>query len=247
MPSPLSALRGAGTAALDRSAGFFEREWVRSPVVVLVVVAAVAVLTAAGVAGLGVVFEATIDQQITVDNPAHTPDWVCEDEGPSSAFADGCDEPETIQVDAGSELRDVAMEFVPVILIGVPIWWIVFGGVLHLGARLANGEGSIGDSLAIAAWAIVPELLRLAAGIVAIHYALDAAAISGATPEALVDDATAAMASVEGPLAVASLLTIAVQWWIVVGGLETRHDLPRDAAAGLAALFGVIAFLFALL
>lgn len=246
MPSPPSALRGAGSAALDRSAAFFEREWVRSPVVVLVIVAAVAVLTAAGVAGLGVVFEATIDQQVTVDNPAHTPDWVCENEEPNSAFADGCDEPETIRVDAGEQLREVTMRFVPILLVGVPIWWVVFGGALHVGTLVAGGDGSIGDSLSIAAWALVPELLRLAAGIVAIRLALDAASVGGTTPEALVDEATAAITSVEGPLAVASLLTIAVQWWIVVGGLETRHDLSRGAAAGLAALFGVVAFLFAL-
>ncbi|WP_418282282.1 YIP1 family protein [Halorubrum sp. DTA98] len=247
MPSPLSLLSETVSAVLDRSRAGFSGTAV-SPGVALVVVCAVTVGTVLGIVGLGLAFDATIDETVTVDNPDRPPEWVCEssvhdDDSPLTA---GCDAPQRIAVDAGTELREAAMGHLHYGLFGVPVWWLLFGVVLHVGARVSGGGGSFGDSLVVAAWAIVPELLRLAAGVAAIWYALATAEIAGGTTESIATDVIAAISTVSTPLAVVSAITITVQWVIVVGGLEATHDLDRGVAAAVAGVFACLAFLLAL-
>jgi len=127
----------------------------------------------------------------------------------------------------------------------VPLWWALFAVALHVGARVAGGSGSVGDSFVIAGWAIGAELLRLAAALAAIWYILSNATISGPTGEAVAGDIVAAITGATGPLLVASAVAIAVQWVIVVGGLEAEYNLGRGAAAGVATFFAVPALLIA--
>jgi hypothetical protein len=245
MPSPLAALASPLGSVLDRVRDAFGSP--RSETVAVAMLVVVTIGTALGVVALGGVFDATVDQRITVDNPDRPSESTCETFGdePGSMFAEECDEPERIEVDAGTELREATTGLVHYGLIGVPLWWALFAVALHVGARVAGGSGSVGDSFVIAGWAIGVELLRLAAGLAAIWYTLSNAAIDGSSFEALANDIVAAITSATGPLLVASAVAIAIQWVVVVGGLEAEHDLDRGAAAGVATFFAAVALLLA--
>ena len=243
MPSSLAVLASLPGSALDRVRDAFGSP--RAGAVAVAMVVVVTVGTSVGILALGAVFDATVDQQITVDNPDRPPESTCESFGDDSVFAEECDEPERIEVDAGEELRDAATGYLHYGLLGVPLWWALFAVALHVGARVAGGSGSVGDSFVIAGWAIGVELLRLAAGLAGIWYALSNATISGATGEAVAGDVVGAITGATGPLLAASAVGIAVQWVVVVGGLEAEHDLDRGAAAGVATVFAAVALLLA--
>ncbi|MGM0448014.1 MAG: YIP1 family protein [Methanobacteriota archaeon] len=245
MPSPFAALADLPGSLLDRVRDAFDSP--RAGAVAVAIVVVVTIGTSLGIVALGGVFDATVDRQITVDNPDRPSESTCESFGDDadSVLADQCDEPERVEVDAGEELRDAATGYIHYGLLGVPIWWVLFAGALHVGARIAGGSGSVGDSFVIAGWAIGVELLRLAVGLVAIWYALSNAALAGSTFEALSTELVAAITSATGPLLVASAVGIAVQWVVVVGGLEAEHDLDRGTAAGVATFFAVVALLLA--
>ncbi|MDB2236430.1 YIP1 family protein [Halorubrum ezzemoulense] len=245
MPSPLAVLTSPIGSVLDRVRDAFDSP--RAGTVAVAMLVVVTIGTSVGIIALGAVFDATVDQQITVDNPDRPPESTCETFGddPDSAFAEECDEPKQIEVDAGEELSDAANGYIHYGLLGVPIWWVAFALALHVGALVAGGSGSVGDSFVIAGWAIGAELLRLGAGIVAIWYTLSNAAPAGSSFEALTTDLVAAITSATGPLLVASAVAIAIQWVVVVGGLEAVHDLDRGPAAGVATFFAAIALLIA--
>jgi len=245
MPSPLAALASPVGSLLDRVRDAFDSP--RAGTVAVGMLVVVTVGTSAGIVALGGVFDATVDQRVTVDNPDRPPESTCETFGddPDSVFAEECDEPAQVEVDAGEELRDAASGYLHYGLLGVPLWWALFAVALHVGARVAGGSGSVGDSFVIAGCAIGAELLRLAAGLATIWYTLSNATISGSTGEAVAGDIVAAITGATGPLLVASAVAIAVQWVIVVVGLEAEYDLGRGAAAGVATFFAVPALLLA--
>jgi len=104
------------------------------------VVVFVTLATTLGIVALGAAFDATIDREVTVDNPDYPPESTCETFGEDgdSVFVEQCDRPERIDVDVGEELRSASGEYVGYALIGVPIWWAIFALALHGGARLAG-------------------------------------------------------------------------------------------------------------
>ncbi len=248
MPSPLAALPSIASDVLDRARDHFENPRRTSGAVAVGLVLLVTVGTVAGVFLLGTAFDATIDREVTVDNPDRPPESTCDTFGDDedSLIAEQCDRPARIDVDVGAELRSATTDYVGYAVVGIPIWWVVFGLVLHGGARLAGGSGSVGESFVIAAWAVVPELVRLAAGIAAIWYALATTTIEGTTMRAVADAVIAAIGAVRAPLLAVSAVVIAVQWVIVVGGLEAVHDMDRGTAGTVAGVLAALAFLIAL-
>ncbi|MFW6317615.1 MAG: Yip1 family protein [Halorubrum sp.] len=250
MPSPLAPLQRFARGLLDRSRDGFETDRLRSGTVALGLVVLVTVATTAGILGLGIAFDATIDREVTVDNPDRPPASTCDsfdddEDSLAPVLEERCDEPERIDVDVGEELRSATGGYAGYGLIGVPIWWVIFALALHGGARLAGGSGSLGDSFVIAAWALVPELLRLVAGLAAIWYALATTTVEGTTVEAIANEVVAAMSTMEGPLLAASAVVIAAQWVIVAGGMEAAHDLDRGTAGAVAGALAVLGLLLA--
>ena len=241
MSTPLAALTRPLGALLDRVRSAFRGRDAATVAIAMLVL--VTIGTSVGILALGAVFDATVDQQITIDNPDRPSESTCETFGDDSAFADECDEPARIEVDAGGVIQEGTGDYLHYGLIGVPIWWAVFGLALHGGARLAGGSGSVGDSFVVAGWALVGELLRVIAGLAAIWYVLSTATFTGATIETLGPELLAAITTANGPLLVASAVAVAVQWVIVVGGLEAEHDLDRGSAAGVATVFAAVTLL----
>lgn len=246
MPSPFASLADGVGSLLDGSRRHFERDRPRSGAVAVGLVLLVTAATVVGIVALGAAFDATIDREVTVDNPDRPPEATCESFGDDdSLIGERCDRPERIDVDVGEELRSAAGDYVAYGLFGVPIWWGIFALVLHGGARLAGGSGSLGDSFVIAAWAILPEIARSGAGVAAVWYALSTTTVDGATIEAIANEIVAAIGVMEAPLLAASAVVIAVQWVIVTGGLEAAHDLDRGTAGTVAGAFAALGFLLA--
>lgn len=248
MPSPLAALSRLVSGLLDRSRAGFRRLEPGGRGLAIGVVVLVTLAATLGIVALGAAFDATIDREVTVDNPDRPSESTCEtfgDDDEDSVFAEQCDRPERIDVDVGEELRRATGEYVGYALIGVPIWWAIFALALHGGARLAGGAGSVGDSFVIAAWAIAAEVARLAAGLAAIWYALATTTVDGTTIEAIANEIVAAISAMQGPLLAASALVIAAQWIVVVGGLEAYHDLDRVVAGTVAGVFALLGLLLA--
>lgn len=242
-----SLLRAIETALLAPRRFFAEsphRDSLGAAVAIVVFVAAAVTL---GIVLLGGILEATVDATVTIDNPDRPDDWVCDQLGndTDAPMYDACQEPARIDRDLGTMLREATGEFLHYGFLGVGIWWLVAGGIVHVGARLAGGRGSIGESLSVAAWALLPELFRLAVGLVGIYYALSETTVRATSPEGFREELLSAFAAIEGPLLAASLLTIAWQWWILRGGIAERHDLSTAAAGGVAGIFAVIAVLIA--
>ncbi len=259
MPSTLDRLRSAIRSVATAPHRFFDRRSA-SLAAAFVVVLAVAIGVSLGVLALGVVFDATIDATVTVENPDRPPEWVCEQHGtespddgagagtyaPDDPFASACEEPEYVDVDAGSELRDAVGGYVHYGFLGVLIWWVFSAGVFHAAALFAGGSARFGASLVAAAWALVPELLRMGAVLALLYATLRSTTVTDAGMEALADDVLDALVAIEPRILVVSLVTVSLEWWILAAAGESFHDLSRTSAAVAAAVpagFSLIAAL----
>lgn len=197
--------------------------------VAFVVVTVVAVALTAALAGIGLLFVDAIDATVTVDNPDRPPEVFCEGETPEW-YEDDCEEPETIDRDAGSILWDVWTNYLPWIFVGTYLLWIVMGLFVHGAARLAGGEGSLAESLAIVGWALPAELLQAAGAVVFFAWLTAGERITADSEAQLGAEIDALVASVPevNPLA---FVVAAWQIGIVAYGLRETHDLSLRAAA----------------
>ena len=226
---------------------FFEE---RPPAETLPIAAGIVVLFAVsllvGILLLGSMLAGAIDATVTMDNPDRPPDWVCEQHGddPDSALGEGCDEPATIQRDAGALVQEEVNGYLWIAIVVPFVIWLVAGAVLFGGGRLAGGSPTFSGALALAGWAALPEFLRLGVGLVGLWAVLSEATITN--PERGAAAIEAVVAPVEPVLLAASLVTIAWQWYLLTGGLSREADISRGAAAlavgvplGLFSLFGL--------
>lgn len=195
------------------------------------VVVAFAVCLVVGFLLLGSMLAGAIDATVTMDNPDRPPDWVCERhaDDPDSAFSDGCDEPATIERDAGELVRGVIHEHLWIAVVGPFVLWPIAGVVLFGAGRLAGGSPSFSGTLALAGWAALPEFVRLGVGLVSLWYVLSGVTITN--PERGAAALEAVMGPVEPVLLAASLVTFCWQWYLLTGGLEQEAEISRGAAA----------------
>lgn len=215
-------------------AAFFEE---RPPAETLPIAAGVVVLFAVCLVGgfflVGSMLAGAIDGTVTMDNPDRPPDWVCEGnaDDPDSVLSEGCDEPATIERDAGALVQEAVQDYLWIAVVGPFVLWGIAGVVLFGSGRLAGGSPSFSGTLALAGWAALPELFRLAVGLVVLRFVLSNVTITN------IEQAEAAfqsaMAPVEPVILVASLVTVGWQWYLLTGGLTQEADLSWGAA-GLA-------------
>jgi hypothetical protein len=237
LPAPLAAL-------LTPRRFFAESAYGSSFAAAVVVVTAVAVLLALSVAGLGVLFASTVDGTVAVDNPDRPPSPFCE--SPNSDMHDGCDEPETIERDAGEMIWEMVVEFLPLIFVATYILWLVQGTVVHLLARAFGGEGRWTDTVAVLGWAMPAELLQ-AGGVLAFFAWLMAGETITAGSEAqLAAELEALLAAVPE----FNILAVAVGLWqvaVAAFGLAEAHDVDPVGGAIASGLVVVPLSLFAAL
>lgn len=197
-----------------------------------------------GILLVGSMLAGAIDATVTMDNPDRPPEGVCEQhaDDPNSILGENCDEPETIERDAGALAREAVYDYLWVALVGPFVLWIVGGVVVYAAGRFTGGTPSFPGTLALAGWAALPEFLRLAAGLVGLRVAL--AGVTITEPERGVAVLEAAMAPVEPVLLTVSLVTAGWQWYLLTGGLTREADISREAAAiGVAVPLGMFTLL----
>ncbi|WP_276253744.1 Yip1 family protein [Halomontanus rarus] len=211
---------------------FFRRSPATSAAAGFVVVLALAIALTASVWYLGVLLAESTDATVTMDNQERPPDWVCEQhaDDPDSVFGSRCDQPETIERDVGSLLREAASEYAGMTFVGTLLVWPIAGAVLFVAARSVGGTGSFLATLAVTGWSALPEFLRLGAGLAGLQYALGRTEFAEPL-ESFPTQIEAAFASLQLPLLAASLLVLGLQWSVLTAGLEEVHDLPRGVAA----------------
>jgi hypothetical protein len=186
--------------------------------------------------------------QTTVDNPERPPDWVCDDD---SGFSDmetspsGCDQPRQIQVSVGDLFWQEVQDVLPFVTVGVGIVWLVTGVGLHALSYIAGGDGSFGESLAIAAVGMLPTLVTGALVEALLVVYAHNADLGASTPSVLVEQVRGLQRGTSGLVATAiQLLGVAWQTYLWFGGIVALHDLDRREALLPAGVAGLVALLF---
>lgn len=237
LPSPLAAL-------LTPRRFFAESEYGDSLAAATLVVSVVAVLLTLSAAAIGQLFVDAIDATVTVDNPDRPPEPFCQEPVLETHEAD-CEKPETIERDAGAILWDVWVDFLPWVFFGIYLVWLVVGTLLHVGAKLTDGEGSWSDSLAVFGWAMPAELLQAAAAIAFFAWLTAGERITATTEGELQREVETLVASIPD----INPLVIVVAVWqiaIVAYGFREAHDIPVETAVVIAAVGIGLASLLAL-
>ncbi|MFC6836587.1 Yip1 family protein [Halomarina ordinaria] len=231
---------------LRRPDRYFERH---APGLRLGRAVAVALLVAlVATATLGVFGYALAEQAgeatVTVDNENRPPDWVCERHGddPDSPLGTDCDEPSEREVRASSLVWNAVVDRLPVVFFTSLTGWVLGGVGMHVLTALAGGEGSFGDSLAVAGWAqatTLPQFVLLGAVFVTFAGSVDVTA-----GEAALESQVAGFRSdLRHPVVLlGAALTTAWQGWVYYHGMSHARNVDRDAAALIAVCCGVLAF-----
>lgn len=200
------------------------------PVAIFLLVLSVIVF-AGGIVLLGSMASGAIDETVTVDNPDRPPEWVCDthaEEMPSS-LTENCDEPATVERDAGALLQEGIHSYLWLALLAPAVLWVGGGIVLYVAGRVAGGTPSFSGTFSLAGWALIPEFVRLAVALVVIRTALLNTTVTDI--EQAPHEFEAAMAPLEPVLLIASLAMVVWQWHLLTGGLMRDADLSRAAAA----------------
>lgn len=228
---------------LLRPGAFFEE---RPPASTLPVAAGLVVLASIATVGmlflLGSMLAGTVDGTVTVDNPNRPPDFACD--GDSTVEMSGCDEPKTIERDAGALVQEAVREFVGVAFVAPLLLWLLGTGTLYVAARVLGGSPSLAGSGALAGWAALPELFRI--GAVLLTFRLALSDITVTDPEQAPAVIRAAIETIDPVLLVISLVVAGWQWWLLTGGMVHDADLSRGAAAVATGVPLLVAFLLTL-
>lgn len=209
------------------------------------VVCIVAVATTAAVGAVGWAFTQQLDVMIPVDNPAHTPDWACENyEEMEVSSPAGCadDVPETTQVNLGDRVWEEFRGYLPFVFVGVFAAWLGAAVLAHLVTAVAGGEGSFAGTLAVSGWAAGPNLLQVVLGGAVAVDRIRALSLSS-DPDVAVQQLQSVATFGDGLPTIAILLLVTV-WkaFVWAAGLRRARNVTPDAARAIAAVAAAVAF-----
>lgn len=191
-----------------------------------------AITVAGGIWYLGGLLAASTDATVTMDNPERPPDWVCEQhsDDPDSILGEGCDAPATIERSVGSLLMDAVSDYIFPVFFFTLLLWPLSGIVLYGFARLVGGTGGFLETLGVTAWGYIPEFVRLGVGLVGLTYVLSKTTFR-APVESFTHQFETAIAPLEVPFMIATMLLVLWQWSLLTAGIEEVHDLDTLTAA----------------
>ncbi|WP_416838856.1 YIP1 family protein [Haloferax sp. DFSO52] len=220
---------------------------------VVVIVALITVIVAAGVGGILWTFTNQLDQQVAVDNPDHNPEWSCEQYQEGGAFEEmpapsGCDPSVPEQVDR--RLGDLVwqeLSWVPwAMLVFVPVTWVVQGVLLHVGTSLLDGTGRFTDTLTVAGWGMVPSALRLLVVGTFLVYKLGRISLPS-DPSAAVSVMESALSGLGLVTGLVTLVVVAWATYVRTYGIARGRDLDLADAAIVTVGLSLVGFVFELL
>lgn len=239
---------------LHRPVGFFSDppRWRWSPAVAVGVAFVTGLVLAIVVYWLGQVVADQFTGTVTVDNPAYPGDVFCD--GPAAdefadepgSLAERCEEPAQVERDPEPYVQEAVAELAFFTFVGWMILWAAGAILLHVGAKVAGGEGMMRQTFAIAAWSGVPSVLTSLPAAVILAEELQSAELTLDDPEASQQAVEAAVAQAEPLLFAFSLVGTVWQAAIWYGGLHGLHDVDRGPAAVVAGVFWVAMVLMSL-
>lgn len=139
---------------------------------------------------------------------------------------------------AASAVWSVIGRFVVYGFLGVFVLWIVAAAVMHFVATTSPGGGSMGETLGVTGYGMLPSVLQTVLGIGFAYLAVQGVHLSGG-PEAV---ATQLQRVFQRQGLLQGLLDwgfIAWQATIWMFGLERVHDIPRGKAVLAAGIVGL--------
>lgn len=213
--------------------------------VVVAVVIGTGALMGIAIYAMGVEVASQVEGTITVVNPDYPGDANCAaaeaGEFPEGAAPSGCDEGRFVERDPAPYVRDAFAEAAMYVAIGWGILWFVGSTLLHVAAKIAGGEGSMPETLAIGAWSGLPLALTTLPSAVLVAVSIQSREL---TLEGRGQEIEAAVAPLEPVLL--GLAVVGALWQMAVwyGGLRGSHVLDRRRAGVVTAVFGVASFGF---
>ncbi|WP_439025450.1 Yip1 family protein [Haloarchaeobius sp. DT45] len=232
-------------------AGFFEPDGPGRSLGTAVLVVVLVSLVVTGAAGAMLYTASTsITGTVTVDNPERPPEFFCSDDSPAGedgSVTDGCDQPETIERDAGALFWEVAAGQLPVVFVGLLLAWPILGVVLHVLSAFGGGDGSLGQTLAVTGWGFVPTAIGAVIGALAISVVLAGMTFQLSDPQSFIGEFRAVFGGPVGVVLLVLRLGTAAWQAVIWGyGLERARNVSRTAGFAAAALVAGGVFLSSL-
>ncbi|MFC4358555.1 Yip1 family protein [Halobium salinum] len=220
-----------------------EDDLLRAAAVVLLV----ALATTAAAAVVGLTFAERLDFMVTVDNPAHTPEHMCDAFATSEmSTPSGCGEdvPETTQVNFGQKVWEEFRGFLPLVFVVTVVAWVGAAVLAHAATAFADGaSGSFAGTLAVSGWAAGPNLLQVALGTGFVYLRLQSLTVPSDPAAAVAKLET--LATFGSGLPMVAVLLVVTAWKAVVWsvGLRRARDISADASWTIAGVAAALAFL----
>ncbi|WP_115863900.1 Yip1 family protein [Halorussus litoreus] len=234
-------------ALLRPDAFFAERAPGLSLARAALVVALVALVTTAVVGAFGWSLSQQLTQTTEIPNDERPPDWVCDDETTSEVdemMQDGCDQPKQKTVVVGDLFWDRFSGMLPLVLFSGLLAWPLYGVGLHVLSAIVNGEGSFADTLAVAAWGMLPSAFQAVVGFGLLLTTLGSVDLSASNPELLASQVETLSQRAQGDTAVLALAAAAWQGYVWTFGLKHARKLPTGSAAFAGGTIALVTFLF---
>ena len=142
-----------------------------------------------------------------------------------------------------TEAYNLLWESVALLFFGMVIGLLVVAAIMHFLGGWGSREGRFGDSVAVAGWAYIPDLLAAAVIYVLFWFRTRDTTFDGSDPEALAADLDT-VEFVGAPEAVVMIAAIAWSVYILAKGTSATHDVELAATLGPALLIGIGALVF---
>lgn len=213
------------------------------------VVLVVALVTTTVVGAFGWIVSERITATTEIDNPERPPDWVCDDEGDTGTektTRDGCGQPKQKTVAVGDLLWDEFSGKLPLVFVSILFGWLVIAVSLHVASALFGGRGSFADTLAVAAWGMVPSAVQALVGFGLLYVALGSIDLAASDPEMLASQVRSLSERAQGNTTLLSLAGACWQGYIWTLGLKHARNLPTGEAAFAGGGVAFVGFLLGL-
>ncbi|WP_336361005.1 Yip1 family protein [Haladaptatus sp. ZSTT2] len=145
-----------------------------------------------------------------------------------------------------SILWDVLVGQLFLVFFSMFIGWVIVAGMVHIGSKLADGDGNFTDSLTVTAWGMVPTIFTAFLATASVFIALQ-----GELTVTSIGQLTALVSRLEGGAGifgiVVPLISAVWQGYIWSFGIKHVHSLKLDTAMGVAGIIAVIFFIFSVI
>ncbi|HKJ59647.1 MAG TPA: YIP1 family protein [Halobacteriales archaeon] len=197
------------------------------------------------VSGLGWILTERVDGTVVVDNPDRPSDTYCETA--LETMAEGCDAPKRIEQDVDVSIGRAVDDLLAASILAVPFGLLVFGGLLHAGSWLLDGENGAARSFAVALWGMAPSVLSLVVLLLVVYATFDPLTVTPDTGASAFGDHL--LAELQPAFRVAPVASAVTTLWSGViwrFGLVHERGLSGGEATGLAGGVAVLSFLVTL-